>query len=826
MSDIIEKFSSHLKSVLTRALCFAVETQEQVIQPEHLLWSIGTEKGSIAAELLKKAGLKPTELRKLVGATATTDTTTMPPDSMTLHLSDHAKRMVEKAVLTANMYGHKYIGTEHLLAGILQIETEKLGTFFEQQKTDLKHLRQQITIVLKNTAKFPDVMEGAKKDGLLGTTDKKTNNTESSETEKMPALKYFARELTSPEIQKKIDPVIGRESEIERMMEILCRRTKNNPLLLGEPGVGKTAVVEGLAKKIMEGRVPHILQHKRVFALDLTMIVAGTMYRGEFEGRLRQIIDEAEKAEDVVLFIDEIHTIVGAGAAAGSMDAANILKPALARGDLHCIGATTPAEYKKYIESDSALERRFQTVRVEEPDEQKAIEILQGIAPHYEAFHRVRISPEAIERAVKLSSRYIQDRNLPDKAIDLLDEASAAVRIRSFEPGPVEKKKMTERKLDEIRAEKRQAVIEERFLDALHLKETEDLLRQNMTAENGEVLPETNLVISGDDIAGVISRMLNIPLHDLLLKDQEKLSDLETELARHVLGQEEVIKTVSGALRRAKTGVAHPKRPLASLLFLGPSGVGKTELAKAITETFFHNPKHLIRLDMSEYSEGFTMSKLIGAPAGYIGYKETANLTDRVRQKPYSVVLFDEIEKAHRDVQNLLLQILEEGEIMDASGKLVNFKNTIVILTSNVGLEQFESNGLGFSSGVEETKIRMTADVRKELEERFRPELLNRLDHTCLFEPLNITVLESICKKQLDELCIRLKEQGLTLTIHESVVKFILSNLDIKSGARSIRHRIQTHVEHPLAERLVKKDRPRALEILVQGKKITVRNRR
>lgn len=547
------------------------------------------------------------------------------------------------------------------------------------------------------------------------------------------------------------------------------------------------------------------------------------MYRGEFEARLRQIIEEATKSDDVILFIDELHTIVGAGAASGSMDAANILKPALARGEIHCIGATTQSEYKKQIESDSALERRFQSVQVEEPTTEATIEILQGIAPHYETFHGVRISPEAIEQAVTLSTRYITDRRLPDKAIDLLDEASAATRIRATEIRPLEKRKAIERQIEQLKNDKRQAVIEERFLDAVHLKATEDLLRKELETTFFETENAFPLIIDGTDVARVVSRMMSIPLSDLLAKDQSAFQDIETKLASHVLGQRPVISRVANALKRAKTGVSHPSRPLASFLFLGPSGVGKTELAKSIAQHFFHTPKHLIRLDMSEYSEGFTMSKLIGAPAGYVGYKESANLTDRVRQKPYAVVLFDEIEKAHKDVQNLLLQILEEGELCDATGKMVNFRNTIVILTSNVGLERFESGDIGFSGSESETTKRLSDDIDQELKERFRPELLNRIDHTCVFEPLSTSVLTDIIQKQLKELTERVYERGIQLSITDVVTDYLVKKLDPKSGARSVRQVIQSDIESLLAERLLKQDKSKKFTITLDKKQLVIK---
>ncbi|OGL69754.1 hypothetical protein A3C09_00285 [Candidatus Uhrbacteria bacterium RIFCSPHIGHO2_02_FULL_47_44] len=823
--DIIDKFSSNLKTVLTRALCFAVETDEQMILPEHLLWALGTQKGCIAAEILKKVGVKQTDLKKFAGNVRITEILPAAADGMVLHLSNDAKRAVEKAVLTANIYGHRYIGTEHLLSGLAQVELPTMMAFFSAQQIDLTYLREQLAMVLKNTSKFPEMTDVIKQEQPLIEAGEATR-VEEAQPQKFQALTYFCRELTSADAQKKIDPVIGREMEIERVMEILCRRTKNNPLLIGEPGVGKTAVVEGLAKSIFEGSVPPLLQNKRVFALDLALLVAGTMYRGEFEGRLRQLIDEASKSDDVILFIDELHTIVGAGAASGSMDAANMLKPALARGEIHCIGATTQTEFKKHIESDSALERRFQSVTVEEPTEQASIEILQGIAPHYESFHGVRIAPAAIEHAVKLSTRYLTDRRLPDKAIDLLDEAAASARIHATELRPLEKRKAIEKQIELLKNDKRQAVIEERFLDAVHLKATEELLRSELDAHTFATEAPVGIVIDHEDIARVISRMLRIPLEDLLARDQSAFADIETKLASHVLGQTEVVSRVANALKRAKTGVAHPARPLASFLFLGPSGVGKTELAKAVAHNFFSSSKHLIRLDMSEYSEGFTMSKLIGAPAGYIGYKEQANLTDRVRQKPYAVVLFDEIEKAHRDVQNLLLQILEEGELADATGKMVNFRNTIVILTSNVGLERFESGGIGFgrsekAEGAE--KAERARDIEQDLKERFRPELLNRIDHTCVFNPLSTDVLSEICRKQLNELSARMGEQGISLSIPDVVTRHLIEKLDPKSGARSVRQLIQSHVESVLAERLLKQDKTKKFTFTIEKRQLAIR---
>jgi ATP-dependent Clp protease ATP-binding subunit ClpC len=820
--DIVDKFSEHLKNVLTRALCFAVETNEKTIQPEHLLWAVGTQKGCIAAEIIKKSGIKITELKKLIGAKTTIGAQTNSSD-LTLHLSDDAKRIVEKAVLTANVYSHRYVGTEHLLSGILQINPTVIHAFFTKHKVNVKEMRSQLSVVLKSTSKFPNFTNHIDLESKKTTTQlSETEIMEKEGEDKLQALNYFGRELTTPEAQKTIDPVIGRDQEIERVMEILCRRTKNNPLLLGEPGVGKTAIVEGLSKMITEGCVPLALAHKRIFAIDIALLIAGTMYRGEFEGRLRQITEEAKNNSDILLFIDELHTIVGAGAASGSMDAANILKPALARGEIRCIGATTTTEFKKNIESDSALERRFQSVFVEEPSKEKTLEILQGITPYYEQFHRVRISQESLEQAVHLSARYIQDKQLPDKAIDLIDEAAASVRVKSTDPTPQLKRKHLEQKLASIRELKKQAVIEERFIEAVQLKEQEARLTVAIASEAMDKQPKSVPVIQADQVARVVSKITGIPIEDILLENTNKLTHLFGFLSERVLGQDPVIEIVTGAIKRAKTGVAHPHRPLASFLFLGPSGVGKTELAKSISDSLFHNQKNLIRLDMSEYAEGFTMSKLIGAPAGYVGYRESSNLTDRVKQRPYSVVLFDEIEKSHRDVQNLLLQILEEGELTDATGRKVNFRNTVIIMTSNVGLERFTKGGIGFMGTQDDRTVLLDQDLRKELEERFRPELINRIDHTCVFQPLSEDILHNITKKQLNELIDRLSTQGLKINIHKDIAPHLSRMADTRYGARNIRQQIQQHIEHKIAERLTKKDSPQKLNVKLNGKTIRV----
>ncbi len=817
--DIIDKFSTHLKNVLTRALVFVVENGRTLVEPEHLLWALGTEKGSVGAELILKTDIKPAKLHDLVASRH--DFGSPPTTVGAPFLSDDAKRAVEKAVLTANVYEHRFVGTEHLLSGILQVSDKDIEAFFLRERVDMAKLREQVAVVLKSATKFPEMAESISRTAEIPEKAETSAKAAADEETKTPALDYFGRDLTSKKMQANLDPVIGRESEIERVMEILARRTKNNPLLLGEPGVGKTAIVEGLAKRIFEGNVPATLADKRVIGIDLGMVVAGTIYRGEFEARLKQIVEEVKKCGNIILFVDEVHQIVGAGASGGSMDAANMLKPALARGDIRMIGATTPAEFKKHIETDSALERRFQSVVVDEPTPARAMEILRGVASQYESFHNVRFSPAAIDAAVKLSVRYLTDKRLPDKALDLIDEASASSRVHRKETPPAEQRRLLARRLAEVQAEKRQAVVEEKFQDASNLKDEEAKLREALAKSADDSPAPSPIIISDRDIASVISRTLRIPIEDLLFEGQRDLESIHEKLSASVIGQDDALRTVSSALRRAKTGLSMPNRPLSSMLFLGPSGVGKTELAKTIAKVFFHDETSIIRLDMSEYAEGFTSSKLVGSPAGYVGYREGANLTDRVKARPYSVVLFDEMEKAHRDVQNLLLQVLEEGELTDATGRKVSFRNTIVVMTSNVGLERFENGGIGFMSDDAERKATLSSDLRKELESRFRPELLNRVDVTSVFQPLGIASLVAIANKQLAELTGRLAEREISLEVHPRVGSAIGTKVEPKFGARDIRRKIQTEIEDKVADALAA-GAPRTIKVRVLNGQVEV----
>ncbi len=811
--DIIDKFSTHLKNALSDVLQFAVETQQRKIEARHLLWALSTQKGSLASDMLKKANLPPDRLKLWITTPSARRTSSARKENHLLELSEDAKRAMEKAILLAHTFGHSYVGTEHLLSGLLQAQPKDVLTFFEKEQVDMMRLRRQLSMIMRSTSRFHKLASEIPQETLEENAMLDVEGTAQKDENQTPALNYFGRDLTDKAEQHLLDPVIGREEEIERVMEILCRRTKNNPLLLGEAGVGKTAIVEGLANHIVQTKAPDALLGKHVVTLDLAHVIAGTMYRGEFEARLKQIIEEVKAHPEVILFIDEIHNLVGAGSATGSMDAASILKPALARGELRCIGATTPAEYKKSFESDHALERRFQIVRVEEPDLAHTKKILKGIAPSYEEFHRVIITPEAIETSATLSDRYFPQKHQPDKAIDLLDEASARAHLQTPSSPALRQRRQLEQEWQEIKKAKKQAVLEERYEDATMIKEEEDDLAfaiSQLPAPSKEQLGK----ISKEDIFRVVSRMTRIPLADLLGSDTTAQT-LSTRLSEIILGQSEVISTISGALQRAKMGLQDPRRPLASFLFLGPSGVGKTAMAKAVAHHYFQDPKAIARFDMSEYAEGFTVSKLVGSPAGYVGYRESAALTDRIKQRPHTVLLFDEIEKAHRDVQNILLQILEEGELMDATGRSVSFRQTLVILTSNIGLERFEQGSMGFQSDARGAETKLAEDLQQELKDRLRPELLNRLDHVCIFRPLAPHTLKQIVDQQLTELARRLKDQHISLTWDKNVADVLIKTCDPSSGARAIRQAVQTKVEYPIAEMALQSPRPLCLKAKV-----------
>ncbi|MBI2415305.1 MAG: ATP-dependent Clp protease ATP-binding subunit [Candidatus Kerfeldbacteria bacterium] len=809
--DILNKFTTNLKNTLVRAINLSIRLKHPQVLPLHLLISLTEQSGSLANEIIAKHKLSTEVLQPHLSEINWPNTNqrlfTLP------QLSAEAVRVLEHAAVVAFEYQHKYVGTEHLLLSIIELPDKHLSQIFKGHQVNVEQIRKQTLTILKSTSRFPDfttVFQEELEEAEQVKEDTGTNQPASN----TPALDFFSVNLTTATIQKNIDPVIGRAEEIDRLIHILCRRTKNNPVLLGEPGVGKTAIVEGLAKRILEGQVPSVLLNKKIFRLDLGLVVAGTMYRGEFEARFKQITEELKDNTDIILFIDEIHTLIGAGGTGGNaMDAANILKPGLARGEIRCIGATTVQEYQKHIEADAALERRFQPIYVEEPSMDEAIQVLRGVKPSYEKFHQVTIADSAIEAAVKLSQRYIQNKFLPDKAIDLIDEAAARYRVRKPIHPLEQNLHGLENNVRVVQKEKLALVKEEKFEQAIELKHKEqqlklqiDDVRKRLTKTHQKSLGS----ISDADIATIIARITKVPVEDLLAPEKKRLLNLQHTLNQHVVGQTEATQAVAEFIRRSRAGLTHPDRPIGSFLFLGPSGVGKTELAKTLAKTVFGDEHNFIRIDMSEFAEGFTVSKLIGAPAGYVGYKEGAKLTDQVKHKPYSLVLFDEIEKAHRDVFNLLLQILDEGHLTDATGKKVNFKNTIIIMTSNVGLQKFqEQANLGFRTNQSDqvSYDQIKNEVLRELKFQFRPELLNRIDKIIVFRPLGETELIKIAQLQLQDLIDRLQEKRISLTASKLVLKHIAKlGYTPTEGARAMRRTIQELIENPLAEKILNDD--------------------
>lgn len=819
MNDIVSKFTNHLKNVLTRALCLVVETKGEAIEPIHLLWALSTQKGCVAAEILMKANVDFDALKRSAGDSGNIPSTPISHEQNFIPvLSEAAKNVIEKAVLTANVYEHRYVGTEHLLSGIMQVSPDDVQNFFRDASVNVATIQKNLGTVFKTTASFPDFPEQKAVTDALQELESlhmdQLHDHGDEEDAKTTAIDYFTDDMTDEEYVKEFTPVIGRDDEIRRMTKILSRKQKNNPILVGKPGVGKTAIVEGLAKKIVSGNVPPALEGRKILRLDLASMIAGTMYRGEFESRLRQLIDEVADRPEVILFIDEVHTLMGAGAASGSLDASNILKPALARGEIRCIGATTPGEFKKHIEPDGAFERRFQQVQVREPSSEETLEILRGIKPYYEEHHDVKYAPEALERCVELAERYFPGKSFPDKAIDLMDEAGAGATIlrkKAKTSGVAALKK----ELEQVLEEKQKAVVEERFRDAIDLKNRKESLELEISKSKKTTSKKQNTLVDVDIITQTVAEMLEIPVQDLAAPEARKLRALSAKLRGDVIGQNDAVDKVADAVARAKLGLAKPKKPLASFLFLGPSGVGKTLLAQSLAKQLFPNEEAFLRLDMSEYAEPYTISKLIGSPAGYVGYRENTKLTDHVKQNPHCVILFDEIEKAHPDVHNLLLQILDDGMMTDATGRKINFRNAIVIITSNAGREAFAGSGLGFG-GVEQDGV--NARIRGKLEDTFRPELLNRIEHTCIFNPLDEKTLEKIVKKELKDLQVRLSDREISCRFTSSVAKHIAAQVNAKHGARDVHRVIQNLIEHQITGLLLEKS-GFVSEIAVSAKK-------
>jgi ATP-dependent Clp protease ATP-binding subunit ClpC len=810
-SFILERLSSRAKNALITSQKLSEELHHDHIGSEHLLFGIVQEISSFASEILLKNKITPETIRTEVIELNKLKT----PATHDHKLTNNLKEIIEKSAIVATRYQYQFIGTEHFLYGVTEMDDDEAKSILMKLKISTNELQKNLISIFENVSKFPDMlnMEEQPQPPLI---EERPGN-------KTPALDYFATDLTKKALKGKIDPVIGRKAEIERLISILNRRTKNNPVLIGEPGVGKTAIVEGLALAITKHEVPDSLLDKKIITLDMALVVAGSMFRGEFEQRLKQVIDEVKANPNIILFIDELHTIVGAGATTGSLDAANILKPALARGETRVIGATTLAEYKKHIEHDAALERRFQPILIEEPSPAESLRILEGVKPAYEKHHNLTITEEALKAAVDLSARYINDRFLPDKALDLIDETSAYSKTIIAKSRNVRVIKKIELELHNLEEEKNKAVMIQDFTTALHLKSQEDKLKRQIT-DYQKVYRKRggkNLRITDEDIARTVSTITKIPLNKLLKAEAKKLVNLEKTLQSRIIGQTEATKTIASAVRRSRAGISSPRRPIASFLFLGPTGVGKTETAKVLAQEIFEDANALIRVDMSEFMERHNVARLVGAPAGYIGYEEGGRLTEEIRKKPYAVILFDEIEKAHPDVFNILLQILEEGELTDASGKHVNFRNTIIIMTSNIGAADLtkQAGALGFSvdrtaelaftRSEAETEYNQTKEkVLGTLKETMRPELINRIDKILVFRPLTMEIIKKIASLELLKLVEHIyKQQRVTLNIDRSVIKLIAEkSYDPAQGARFVRRRIQELIEDPLAEQIISGD--------------------
>lgn len=783
-------FTTKANEALNQAISSAENLGHTYVGSEHLLLGLLKIGGGFAAALLNKSGITAEGVEELIRAQIGCGTPTkLSPD----YFTPRAKRAVENAMASCANNGKKYVGTEHLLLGILSDGDNYAIRFLSELGADAAALTRE-------TLKASDI------DGYSGEGKPKTY--QKPQDDKVPTLSKYGRELTAEAKKCKLDPVIGREKEIERVIQILCRRTKNNPCLIGEPGVGKTAIAEGLAQKIADGDVPEILEDKRVFALDLTGMVAGTKYRGDFEERIKTAIDEVINAGNIILFIDEVHTIVGAGSAEGSTDAANILKPSLARGEFQLIGATTISEYRKNIEKDPALERRFQPVNVSEPTEEDTVLILKGLKDKYEAHHKVKITDGAIEAAVKLSSRYISDRFLPDKAIDLIDEASSRVRLNVCAAPP--ELKALEEKIANAEAEKNEAVNSQEFEHAAALRDNEKKLKEEYRELKEKWRDKSGRIngeVTAENIAETVSSWTGIPVSQLTREESERLLHLEDELHASVIGQDEAVTAVSRAIRRGRVGLKDPKRPIGSFIFCGPTGVGKTELCKALAKAMFGSENMMIRLDMSEYMEKHTVSRLVGSPPGYVGFEEGGQLTEKVRRNPYSVVLFDEIEKAHPDVFNVLLQILEDGILTDSQGRRVDFKNTVIIMTSNVGARLITEKRVAFGfaeSGGDSENKNIKELVTGELKNTFRPEFLNRVDDIIVFSKLDRGQIAQIAVKLLNELAGRLAALGITLKWDDSAVYALADKgFDPIYGARPLRREIQNSIEDGLSEKIL-----------------------
>ncbi|MBO8136917.1 MAG: ATP-dependent Clp protease ATP-binding subunit [Desulfotomaculum sp.] len=790
------KFTERARKVIAFAQEEARNMKYPYVGTEHILLGLIREGQGVAAQVLQELGIQADKVREAVEKMVEKGQGEVPNE---LPLTPRGKRVIELAVYHARRMGHNYVGTEHLLLGLISEGEGVAAKVLVSMGADLNRVQQLLVKMLGS--QYGEGVQGSPNNngGCPGG---------SCGINKTATLNEFGRDLNALAKEDKLDPVIGRQKEIERVIQVLSRRTKNNPVLVGEPGVGKTAIAEGLAQKIVNGEVPETLAGKRVVTLDLAAMVAGTKYRGEFEDRLKKVIKEITEAGNIILFIDELHTLIGAGGAEGAIDASNILKPALARGELQCIGATTLDEYRKHIEKDAALERRFQPITVEEPTVEETIEILKGLRDKYEAHHRVRITDEALEAAAKLSDRYISDRFLPDKAIDLVDEAASRVRVNAYTAPP--DMKDLENKLEEIRKEKEAAVNNQEFEKAAELRDREKEILNKLELERKEwkqQQEDKELVVDEESIASIVSSWTGIPVNKLAQEESERLLRLEEVLHERVVGQDEAVKAVAKAVRRARAGLKDPKRPIGSFIFLGPTGVGKTELARALAEALFGDEDAMIRIDMSEYMEKHAVSRLVGSPPGYVGYEEGGQLTEAVRRRPYSVVLLDEIEKAHPEVFNILLQVLEDGRLTEAKGRTVDFRNTVIIMTSNVGVQKLKHTpvvGIRTGDDDENKAEEIRRGLKKELERTFRPEFLNRIDEIVYFHALRPEHIKEIVGLMLDRVAKRIADRGIYLEFTEEAKSLLAERgYSEEYGARPLRREIQKSVEDRLSEELL-----------------------
>ncbi len=827
-----ERFTDRARKVMQLANQEAQRFNHEYIGTEHVLLGLVKEGSGVAANVLKNLDVDLRKIRleveRIVQPGAGGDQVVMGR----LPHTPRAKKVIEYSIEEARNLNHNYVGTEHLLLGLLREQEGVAAQVLMNLGLKLEDVREEVLNLLGHNP-MPNENEGggSEKSGGGGGSGERTSG--GRQKSKTPALDSFGRDLTELARQAKLDPVIGRANEIERVIQILSRRTKNNPVLLGEAGVGKTAIVEGLAQLIIDANVPELLRDKRLVVLDLAMMVAGTKYRGQFEERIKAVMNEVRRAKNTILFIDELHTLVGAGGAEGAIDASNVLKPALARGEIQCIGATTLDEYRKYIEKDQALARRFQDIIVNPPNKDEAVEILKGLRDRYEAHHRVQITDEALKSAVDLSDRYISGRCLPDKAIDVIDEAGARVRLKAMTRPP--DLKDIDEAIEKLNTEKEAAVAEQDFEKAASLRDQADKLKKkkdNVTKEWREKAKETDGVVDEEVIAEVVSKMTGVPLKKVGEDETKRLLKMEDELHGTVVSQDEAIKSLSKAVRKSRAGLKDPKRPIGSFIFAGPTGVGKTLLAKSLAKFMFGDEAAIVQLDMSEYMEKHNVSRLVGAPPGYIGYEEGGQLTEKIRRKPYSVVLLDEIEKAHPDVWNMLLQIMEEGRLTDNVGRVVDFKNAILILTTNVGAEQIinpDDLSSVFTKGIAKTGEVSYQDMKRKLVEQmskvFRPEFLNRLDDTIVFRSLTKDNLKQIVDMELTKVGKRLKEKALVLEVTDEAKEFIIekgSSLDY--GARPLRRAVEQHLEDAMSEALLKgeftgKDKITVKVVEVDGEK-------